>query len=95
MLRAAVGRDNENPMAWLQLGMIYDREGDRARASLAMAESRNLEGNAKLALASARQAMAGIPSGTPDYLRAQDIAMVSQAELDKDKKKKKGKNDGE
>ena len=95
VLRAAVGRDNENPMAWLQLGMIYDREGDRARASLAMAESRNLEGNPKLALASAKQAMAGIPSGTPDYLRAQDIAMVSQAELDKDKKKKKGKTDGE
>ena len=54
-----------------------------------MAESRNLEGEPKLALASARTAMAGIPSGTPDYLRAQDIAMVSQAALDKDKKKKK------
>jgi len=89
VLRAAVGRDNENPMAWLQLGMIYDREGDRPRAALAMAESRNLEGESKLALASARTAMAGIPSGTPDYLRAQDIAMVSQAALDKDKKKKK------
>ena len=89
VLRAAVGRDNENPMAWLQLGMIYDREGDRPRAALAMAESRTLEGEPKLALASARTAMAGIPSGTPDYLRAQDIAMVSQAALDKDKKKKK------
>ncbi len=31
-------------------------------------------------------AMAGIPKGTPDYLRAQDIAMVSDdAELKKDK----------
>ncbi len=91
VLKAAVGRDNENPFAWLQLGMIYERLGDRARAALAMAESRNLEGKPKLALASARMAMAGIPSGTPDYLRAQDIALVSQAELDKDKKK--GKSD--
>jgi hypothetical protein len=31
-------------------------------------------------------AMKGIPAGTPDYLRAQDIAMVSKAELKKDKK---------
>ena len=54
VLRAAVGRDNENPFAWLQLGMIYDREGDRPRAALAMAESRNLEGKPKLALASAK-----------------------------------------
>ena len=89
VLSAAVGRDNENPFAWLQLGMIYERQGDRARAALAMAESRNLEGKPKLALASAKLAMAGIPRGTPDFIRAQDIALVSQAELDKDKKKKK------
>ena len=31
--------------------------------------------------------MKGIPSGTPDYLRAQDIAMVSRAELKKKDKK--------
>ena len=89
VLMAAVNRDNENPFAWLQLGMIYDRQGDRPRAALAMAESRNLEGKPKLALASARLAMAGIPRGTPDYLRAQDIALVSQAEIDRDKKKRK------
>lgn len=89
MLKNAVSRDNDNPFAWLQLGMIYDQEGDRARAALAMAESQNLQGNAKLALASANTAMAGIAKGTPDYLRAQDIALVSQAELDKDKKRKK------
>ena len=34
-----------------------------------------------MALASAEMAMKGIPPGTPDYLRAQDIAMVSTAEL--------------
>jgi hypothetical protein len=37
-------------------------------------------------------AMKGIPTGTPDYLRAQDIAMVSCAELVKDKKLKKERN---
>jgi predicted Zn-dependent protease len=87
VLKTAIGRDNENPFAWYQLGIIYDHDGDQARASLATAERSNLEGNPKMALASAQMAMKGIPPGTPDYLRAQDIAMVSRAELkDKDKK---------
>ncbi|MEO5578118.1 MAG: M48 family metalloprotease, partial [Sphingomicrobium sp.] len=89
VLKAAVNRDNDNPFAWMQLGIVYDREGDRARAALATAERNNLEGKAKLALVSARMAMAGIPKGTPDFIRAQDIAMVSCAELKKDKKEKR------
>ena len=93
VLKTAVNRDNDNPFAWLQLGTIYDREGDPARAALSMAESHNLQGNAKLALASARIAMAGIPQGTPDHIRAQDIAMVSEAALEKDKKKSRKEKD--
>lgn len=88
ILKVAVSRDNEDPFAWYQLGIIYDREGDDARASLATAERSNLEGNSKMALASAQIAMKGIPQGTPDWLRAQDIAMVSKAELSKKKDKK-------
>ena len=87
ILKVAVNRDNEDPFAWYQLGIIYDHEGDTARASLATAERSNLEGDAKMALASAQMAMRGIPPGTPDYLRAQDIAMVSRAELAKKDKK--------
>jgi predicted Zn-dependent protease len=88
VLKTAVNRDNDNPFAWYQLGIIYDREGDNARAALATAERNNLEGKNKLALASAKMAMAGLPAGTPDYLRAQDIAMVSEEAVKKDKKKR-------
>ena len=88
ILKVAVNKENEDPFAWYQLGIIYDREGDVARASLATAERSNLEGNPKMALASAESAMKGIPPGTPDWLRAQDIAMVSKAELQKKKDKK-------
>jgi predicted Zn-dependent protease len=83
ILKVAVNRDNEDPFAWYQLGIIYEHEGDDARAALATAERMNLEGDAKMAYASAQMAMKGIPTGTPDYLRAQDIAMVSRAELAK------------
>ena len=93
ILKVAVNKDNEDPFAWYQLGIIYDREGDQPRASLATAERNNLEGNPKMALASAQMAMKGIQPGTPDYLRAQDIAMVSKAELaKKDKKYRDPKN---
>jgi predicted Zn-dependent protease len=87
ILKVAVNKDNEDPFAWYQLGIIYDQEGDTARAALATAERSNLENNPKLAYASAQTAMKGIPAGTPDYLRAQDIAMVSRAELAKKDKK--------
>jgi len=89
VLKTAVNRDNDNPFAWMQLGVVYDREGDRPRAALATAERNNLQGEPKLALASARMAMAGIPRGTPDFIRAQDIALVSCVELKKDKKNKR------
>jgi predicted Zn-dependent protease len=88
VLKTAVNRDNDNPFAWYQLGIVYDQEGDQPRAALATAERSNLEGNNKIALASARMAMAGLPQGTPDYLRAQDIAMVSETALKKDKGKR-------
>lgn len=93
ILKVAVNRDNQDPFAWYQLGIIYDREGDEARAQLATAERSNLEGNPKMALASAQVAMKGIPAGTPDYLRAQDIAMVSRAELAKKDKRYRDKKE--
>jgi predicted Zn-dependent protease len=87
VLKAAVSRDNEDPFAWYQLGIIYAQEGDEGRASLATAERNNLEGQPRMALNSATAAMKNIPVGSPDYLRAQDIAMVSRAELKKQHKK--------
>jgi predicted Zn-dependent protease len=86
VLRSAIGRDNSNPFAWYQLGIVYDREGDSGRAALATAERYNLQGEAKLAMVNAEQAMLGIPRGTPDWIRAQDIAMVSRTEVEKEKK---------
>jgi predicted Zn-dependent protease len=86
VLRLAVARDNDNPFAWYQLGIVYDREGDQARAALATAERYNLEGNPTLALPNAEQAMMGIPVGTPDWLRAQDIAMVARSAVQRQRR---------
>jgi predicted Zn-dependent protease len=87
VLRIAVARDNDNPFAWYQLGIVYEHEGDRPRAALATAERYSLEGQAAPALHSAEQAMTGLEKGTPDWIRAQDIAMVSKNALEKRKRR--------
>ncbi|RPF72749.1 peptidase M48 [Aurantiacibacter spongiae] len=82
VLRAAVGRDRENPFAWYQLGMVYGMRGDIPRARLASAEQQIMSGNPQAALVSAQSAEAALPSGSADWIRAQDVAMQARAQLD-------------
>ena len=86
ILRTAIQRDNQNPFAWYQLGVIYAHDGDQARANLATAERYSLEGSVMPALGNAEMAMRGLPKGSVDWVRAQDIALVSQAAIDADPK---------
>jgi len=79
VLKVSVARDRDNPFAWYTLGMAYARLGDEPRAQLATAERYALIGNPRLAMASAEAAMARIPRGTPDYIRAEDIALSARA----------------
>lgn len=89
VLKTAVARDNDNPFAWLNLGTVYDRKGDEPRTALATAERAHLMGDVGTALMSSRAAMAGLPQGSADWVRAQDINMVSQTAWDEIRKKKK------
>ena len=77
-----------NPFAWYQLGVIYAAEGDMPRARLASAEQQVMSGRYIEALRSAQAAEAGLDSGTPDWLRAQDIAMQARGELERAKGRK-------
>lgn len=89
LLRKSVSLDRENPFTWYQLGVIYDRRGDKPRAALAAAERFSLEGNAMGAMMNARIARAGLPAGTPDFIRADDIMMVAGDALERHRKKKR------
>ena len=82
VLRAAVARDRLNPFAWYQLGVVYAARGDMPRARLASAEQQVMRRNYPAALRSARAAEAGLEPGTPDWIRAQDIALQARAELE-------------
>lgn len=88
VLRAAVSRDRENPFAWYQLGMVYGAKGDIPRAQLASSEQQIMSGSPAEALRNAEAAMAALPSGTPDWIRAQDVAMQARAQLERAKDRK-------
>jgi len=88
VLRAAVARDRENPFAWYQLGTVYAARGDLPRAKLASAEQQVLSRQFPQALASATAAEADLPRGSPDWLRAQDIAFQARAAVERNKKKR-------
>ena len=81
VLRLAVARDEENPFAWYQLGVVYERKGDTARAMLATAERASLTGDLRTAATAARGALAGLPPNSTDWIRAQDIALTTQNQL--------------
>lgn len=88
VLKAAVTKDNRNPFAWYQLGVVYSHQGDLARAQLATAESSLLERNYASAIRSSQIAMAGIAENTPDWIRAQDISFIAKAEFEKNSRRR-------
>jgi predicted Zn-dependent protease len=88
VLKAAVNKDNRNPFAWYQLGVVYSQQGDIARAQLATAESSLLEQNYAGAIRSSQVAMAGIAENTPDWIRAQDISFIAKAEFEKNNRRR-------
>ena len=60
-----------------------------ARAALASAERYMMEGAPQFALSNAQTAMAGLPEFSPDWIRAQDINMVAEAQLAQLKKRRR------
>lgn len=88
VLRTAVALDNDNPFAWYQLGIVFAQRGDLPRAALASAERHILTGDYALALNQAEMAQRGLPAESIDATRAQDIAMVARAELERTRKRR-------
>jgi predicted Zn-dependent protease len=83
VLKAAVGRDQENPAAWYQRGMVYGARGDMPRAQLASAEQQIMTGSPLEALRNAESAERSLPRGSPDWIRAGDVAMQARSELER------------
>ncbi len=86
VLKTSVARDRDNPFTWYQLGVVYEAKGDIPRARLASAEQQLMNMQLGEAVRSAEAAESALPKGTPDWLRAQDIAMSARAMMERQKK---------
>jgi predicted Zn-dependent protease len=73
ILRAAVARETEAPIGYMQLAMAYGRKGDYAQADLASAQAAYLRGDSKTARDLASRAKTRFAIGTPGWVKADDI----------------------
>jgi len=75
-LDASTRLEHDNPSAWAELAMAYDRKGNIGMAELATAEQFSIIGLVPDAVRHARRATKALPRGTPVWVRAQDIANI-------------------
>jgi len=73
MLKQAQRSEGDSASLYKFLGMAYGLSGDVARAELATAEFAFLQGDRKLAIDKAKSAQARFKTGTPEWIRANDI----------------------
>lgn len=72
-LQFATRREPDNAFAWDQLAIGYGRDGQYGMAALSSAESALARGNNAEARAQALRAEKSLKTGSPGWLRAQDI----------------------
>ena len=78
-LQQALRYEREIPGLWHMLATAQGRLGNRGEASLALAEEALLRGKTDLALRHAGSAARELPTGSPSWLRTQDIENAAKA----------------
>lgn len=80
-LRDALIKEPDNSFAWSQLAIALEKQGHRAEAELATAESAYHIGDYQRAYIFAGRAAQELPANTPDARRANDIRNVTDPAL--------------
>jgi predicted Zn-dependent protease len=80
-LNDSVSIDPEDPMTWRLLAVIYGRQGDEGRATLAVAEQSFYEGRYADARGQAKRAQKLLPAGSPGAIHAQDLEQQAEQAL--------------
>jgi len=87
-LEFSLSRDAKNSFAWHQASVAYHRKHNAAMTYYATAERFLLVGNLRGAMINAKHAVDTLPNDIPQWIRAQDILVVTQSNLsDKERKK--------
>lgn len=72
-LRLALQREPEAADGYRQLAIAYGRKNDRGQADLSAAQASLYDGDLATARGLARRAQGSLPTGSPGWLRAEDI----------------------
>ena len=83
-LRKATELEPDMPEAWRHLATAYARDGQEAMAALATAERYALYGQYRDVGLMAARAKRGLQTGTPAYLRAEDLAGLAKNMLERE-----------
>jgi predicted Zn-dependent protease len=78
LLRVAQQREPDAPEVYSQLAMAYGRKGDYAEADLASAQAALARGDMKTARELAARAKTRFPTGSPGWVRSDDIVGLKQ-----------------
>lgn len=73
LLKQAIVAENDNPMAYNLLGQAYHNKGLYPQSYLARAQGLFYFGSVKEAKTFAQRAQAGLPNGSPEWIKADDI----------------------
>jgi predicted Zn-dependent protease len=73
ILRRSVVRDGDNARAYSTLATALYKKGQRPQAEVAAAQSHFISGDLKQAQIFAKRAQAGLPAGSPEWNRAEEI----------------------
>jgi predicted Zn-dependent protease len=79
LLRVAITREPDMPDGYNQLALAYGERGDYAEADLASAEAALANGDVKTARELAARAKTRFPTGSPGWVRADDIVTFKPA----------------
>jgi predicted Zn-dependent protease len=82
LLRVAITREPDMPDGYNQLALAYGERGDYAEADLASAQAALANGELKTARELAARAKTRFPTGSPGWVRADDIVTFKPASAD-------------
>jgi len=77
-LRFVVQKEPHNAFAWRLMATAYGRQGDKGMLSLAMAEAALASGRYPEAKTHSKRALDILPSGSPSWIRADDVFNQSE-----------------
>ena len=90
LLKSALQSEPSNSYGWYLLADVYERQGQTALAQYATAERFYAIGDVQSARSFAQRAQEELPRSEPQWRRASDIIVVSDTQLAKKKKRRRG-----